>query len=416
MSDRKPNICKHSSGQARVTIAGRVIYLGKWGTGKLPSREAQAEYDRVIAEWRATGQPRGPAEAELTVGELVLKYWRHAEEHYRKDGDPTSEQDRLRSALRDAVELYGTTAAARFGPLALKAVRERMIQAGRCRNTVNKYVQLVKRAFRWATEEELIPPSVYHGLAAVAGLRRGRSQAPETKAKRPVPETLLQAVRAIAPKHIVAMIDLQLLTGMRPGELCILRGCDLDTTGRVWLYRPERHKTEHHDQTREVYIGPRAQDVLKPFLKLDTQAYLFNPAAAELLRQADRRQQRRTPLYPSHARRLEQKRKPRRGRPPGNRYTVPSYRHAIERLCDKAFPLPEHLAGEAPEQRTVIAAWRKQHRWQPNQLRHNAGTNVRKEFGAELAQLILGHRNLKTTEIYAEADRNQAMEVIARIG
>jgi integrase len=96
-------------------------------------------------------------------------------------------------------------------------------------------------------------------------------------------------------------------------------------------------------------------------------------------------------------------------------------------------PLPEHLrprslpngrresqrawlARLTPEEKGEISDWQRQHRWHPHQLRHNAATNLRKEFGVELARIILGHKCAFTTEIYAEADRQQAMEVILRIG
>ena len=41
---------------------------------------------------------------------------------------------------------------------------------------------------------------------------------------------------------------------------------------------------------------------------------------------------------------------------------------------------------------------------------------MRKEFGVELARIILGHATAFTTEIYAETDRQQAMEAIGKIG
>ncbi len=62
------------------------------------------------------------------------------------------------------------------------------------------------------------------------------------------------------------------------------------------------------------------------------------------------------------------------------------------------------------------AEWRQEFCWHPHQLRHNAATNLRKEFGVELARIILGHATAFTTEIYAEADRQQAIEVIAKVG
>jgi hypothetical protein len=42
---------------------------------------------------------------------------------------------------------------------------------------------------------------------------------------------------------------------------------DIDRTGRVWVYKPERHKTEHRGQSREIYLGPKAQAVLTPWLR-----------------------------------------------------------------------------------------------------------------------------------------------------
>jgi integrase len=110
-----------------------------------------------------------------------------------------------------------------------------------------------------------------------------------------------------------------------------------------------------------------------------------------------------------------------------------SYRQAVLRACAQACPLPEHLAPRvkadgkrekhkewkarlSPEERTEIKAWRREHSWHPGQLRHNAATWLRKEFGVELARIILGHATAFTTEIYAEADRQQAMEVVGKVG
>ena len=75
------------------------------------------------------------------------------------------------------------------------------------------------------------------------------------------------------------MIELQLLTGMRPGEVTIMRGCDIDMTGTVWTYRPERHKTQRFGHARVIDFGPRAQEVVKPFLGADVWAYLFGSSA-----------------------------------------------------------------------------------------------------------------------------------------
>ena len=64
--------------------------------------------------------------------------------------------------------------------------------------------------------------------------------------------------------------------GMRPGEVVAMRACDLDTSGKVWTYTPAEHKTEHHGHARTVYLGPRAQLVLRSFLRRELAAFLFS--------------------------------------------------------------------------------------------------------------------------------------------
>jgi integrase len=106
-------------------------------------------------------------------------------------------------------------------------------------------------------------------------------------------------VEAVLPQvspQVGAMIRLQLLTGMRSGEVCIMRSCDIDTTGKLWVYRPAHHKTQHHGHSREVYLGPKAQDVLRSFLKADLAAYVFDPRDAEQHRRQIQHARRKTPL------------------------------------------------------------------------------------------------------------------------
>lgn len=419
---RIPKLCKHkATGQAVVRLNGRDHYLGQFGTAS-----ATSAYERMIAEWLAHGRRLPNASPGPTMNELILAYWRRCQQHYRKsDGSASSELDLVRLAMRPLKELYGRTSADKFGPLALKAVRQRMIDARLSRGVINAHIGRIKRLFKWAVENELVPLSAYHGLQAVAGLQRGRCAARDTAPVKPVPDARICPIHSFVAPQVWAMIELQLLTGMRPGEACVMRSCDLDTSGRVWIYRPESHKTEHHGVERLIFIGPKAQEVLKPWLKLNTKAYLFSPAEAEAARNAERKRKRGTPMTPSQAKR---KPKSNRRRPWRELYDVDSYRRAIQRACDDAFPLPEHLGPHpdesrrtwltrlSPEQKAEIRAWRRDHRWHPHQLRHNAATWIHKEFGVELARIILGHTTAFTTEIYAEADRRQALEVMAKIG
>jgi hypothetical protein len=191
--------CHKQSGQAIVTFNGRDILLGHYG-----SEESRAKYDRLVAEWFQSGRqlssddPKGP-----TVADVIAAFWDYAERYDRHpDGTLTSEVDNLRQALRPLRRLYGDTPAAAFGPKSLKAVREVMIQTGWARTNINRQVNRLRHVFSWATQEELIPPFVYHGLQTVSGLRIGRSDAKETAPVAPVAEA---HVRAVLP-HVSSVV------------------------------------------------------------------------------------------------------------------------------------------------------------------------------------------------------------------
>jgi integrase len=337
---RTPKYTLHkASGQAVVKIDGRLFYLGRFN-----SLESKAEYDRRIAEWLANGrrvlplpeQGRGEDEP-LTVQEVVAAFWLHAEGYYRRpDGSPSHELTLFKYALRPLQRLYGHTPAADFGPKALAVVRDEMVRTGWCRSYVNRMVGRIKAAFKWAAAQELVPASVHHGLSSVSGLKRGRSNAPESEPVKPVPESQIDPVLNHVSPQVRAMVRLQLLTGMRPGEVCTMRGCDLDTTGTPWAYRPASHKTQHHGHDRTVYLGPRAKAEVEPFLKTDLQAFIFSPADAEAARLAKLHEARKTPLNAGNVPGSNRRRRP--SKQPGDRYDVASYRRAITRGCDLAFP------------------------------------------------------------------------------
>lgn len=423
------------SGLAVVTLNGRDVYLGKHG-----SPESQAEYDRLIAEWRQQGpqvvavRVPGPPPAQ-TVAEIIRAFWKHATTYYRKaDGTPTSEATQIKMSLRVLRHAFGDLPVGEFGPVKFKAVRELMIRGYRhpkfgdqqplSRRVINHRMERVRRMFRWAAEHEMAPPSIWQALAAVPGLQAGRSDARETEPVQPVELADVDACRPFLSRQVVGMIDLQLLTGARPGEICVMRGCDIDMSGATWIYRPASHKNTHRNQKRHVLIGPKAQEVLRPFLKADASAYLFSPREVVEEQRAARRVN------------LKRKQKPRKRNPkrrPGERYNVGAYWLAIVNACERAFPLPAELdrrilpdgqretrsewkARLTPAEHAAVKEWRRTHSWHPHQLRHTAATQLRKTHGIEAARIILGHKTAFTTEIYAEVDQAKAAEVIAQIG
>jgi integrase len=358
----------------------------------------------------------------LTVSTLCAEFWRFAKQHYIKHGSPTGTAENYKPALSLLRKYYGDTPAAEFGPRALKGLREMMIEADNSRRYINDNVDRLRRVFRWGASEELIPASVYESLQTVEALPKGRSAARETDPVPSVDDATVEATLPNMPPMIRDMVQLQRFTGARPTEVCIMRPCDIDRSGEVWRYVPESHKTEHHGRGRVIFIGSRGQDILRPYLLRESTVFCFQPKESERKRNARRKAERRTPMTPSQA-----ARKPKRGRQraPQERYTKDSYRRAIHRACDKTFEPPEPLAQQSGEtarqwkarltegQREALKQWESAHRWSPNQLRHSAATDIRKRYGAEGAQVILGHAKLSTTEVYAERDYAKA-EIIAR--
>jgi len=67
----------------------------------------------------------------------------------------------------------------------LAAVRDEM---GWCRNFINRNVARLNHVFKWAVGKELLPGEVWHRLAALAGLQKGRSTARDTARVKPVPD------------------------------------------------------------------------------------------------------------------------------------------------------------------------------------------------------------------------------------
>ena len=157
------------------------IYLVSYGTAA--SREAFSRLNSGVATER---RPTAHRAAQATVTELVVAYTEFATGYYRKDGEPTNEVRMIKTAIKIARELYGRTPAAEFGPLALQAVRDAMIGKDWCRNQINKQVDRVKRMFKWATRQQMIPGGVYEALRCVDGLKRGRTEAREGRKVKPI--------------------------------------------------------------------------------------------------------------------------------------------------------------------------------------------------------------------------------------
>jgi integrase len=238
VSLKKPAYTLHRpTGQARVRIDGKDHYLGPFD-----SDESRARYDDKIADWLAKhDDPTG-----LTIDDLIVLYTAHARQHYRKKGEETSEVNCIAQAVRPLSRLFGGTLCRLFGPKSLRKVRDEMIKKGIVRTSINIHVGRIRRMFKWAVAEEMLPVNVYQSLCTLAGLEADRSDAKESEPVRPVSEAMIDAVQPFVSRYVWGMIQLQLMTGMRPGEVLQIRGIDINMSGRIWEYIPRSHKTAHH--------------------------------------------------------------------------------------------------------------------------------------------------------------------------
>jgi integrase len=233
----------------------RDVLLGKFG-----STASRHEYARVIAEWEAAGRSLLKSVAEvsyLSINELALAYWKHAERYYGFNSE-RGDKGCFKSVLRLLRENYGHTQAAAFGPLSLKACRQKMVEKGWSRNYTNAQVDRIRRMFRWAASEQILSTSIYNELRAVEGLRRGKTEARETARVKPANPEHVEAALPFMPSPIQGLVRFQLLTGCRSAEACLIRSIDLDTSNPTcWVYRPGsdqgangQHKTAHHGHDR----------------------------------------------------------------------------------------------------------------------------------------------------------------------
>lgn len=311
--------------------------------------------------------------------------------------------------VRALASLYGSTLASEFGPNSLKAIRAGLLiqhKNGKrkdvkpnrqlSRPVVNRRIRAVVRIFKWGVSESLVKAELWQSLKAVEGLKFGKCKAPEPDAVKPVDASVVEATRKHLPQVVSDMMRFQLLVGCRPGEVCSLTPEMIDRSGEVWEAHLDRHKTAWRGKKRVIFIGPMAQAIITRYLDRAASSHCFSPPEAMDQRLAKRAQERQTPSnqgnrpgYSGQTRKAKESRK--RHKPlkkVGDRYTTAGYGQAIGYGCRLAFPGSAELKGKQ------LTAWHSEHRWSPNQMRHNAATRIRKAHGLEAASVILGHSEL----------------------
>lgn len=335
----------------------RNFYCGDWGTP-----EAKKKYKSIIAEWEAAGRrwPLPEIVGGITVAELIQRYWRWAQTEYSR-----GECGCIKSAWTVLEEHYGSVLATDFGPVKLAKLRDAMIGKKWGRLYINKSIGRVCAMFRWGAANELLPVAVYQALKTLPGLKAGRTKAKEGNKVKAVSQEHIEAIEPFVSRSVWNLIQVQRLTGARPGEILRLRPADIDRSGKVWHTKLTEHKTAYRGKRRVIYFGPKAQAVLKPLLQIEHDKCIFRPSGLKCNKHV------------------------------GEHYTKDSYRVAIQRAC---------VAAGIPK-------------WHPHQLRHAAATEIEKRYGTVAAQVFLGHSSAGITEaVYVHRDKSVSEKVARGIG
>ncbi len=333
-------------------------------------------------------------------------------------GAATNEVQAFEAVIRLLRRICGGMAVNDLRPRHIHAWLEAAIAQGWVRSNINRQLIRLKRIIRWGVSHELIPPSVHQAVITVEGLRAGRSRAKESKRVRAIAMERVAMIEPHVSRQVWALVQLQLHSGARPGELVGLRPCDLDRHSDPWEAVLEKHKNAHRDQPRILLFNHAAQRVLMPYLMRPQEAPMFQPYEALHDFLADKTAGRVTPAGYGNCSSGKI-----RMCVPGEAFTVNVYRRAIARGCERAYAMPAELKdayGDTPEQRKAKQErrklWHAENVWHPHQLRHTAATRLRRELGVEMARVVLGHATLDATEIYAEADLAKARSVMEAMG
>lgn len=308
----------------------------------------------------------------LSLDVLVGLYLDHARVYYRRvDGTPTRHAVNLELALRP---LRVSAPADAYGLADFRRYRDGLITRGLLRPTINQWCGWVRGMFRWAASEGHVSSLVPAGLAAMEPLRYARSSARERVCQPLLTRESIIAVLAHAGSVVAAMVEVQWVAGMRPGELVRMRWQDVAEVDGLLVYQPDRHKLQHYGRSRIVALPPLCRDLMLG--AAPGRSAISGAICGEGV-----------------CTRTGWVFRTRRGGP----YTVCSYAQAVRRACRRA----------------GVGAW------SPGRLRRSSATYARRVGDAETAQRLLGHATVDMTERYfdlAACDSMQAMQDLLASG
>ena len=398
---RMPKLGLHRpTGQARVIIRGKAYYCGRWGTAEAHAKYADLLRRHVENNGEPVEQAPNVEQAGYLVRDLARDYlaWIDATGRHWKNGAPTSQRHFVEFVLRSFGEYLGSVPVRRLRESLLVQWRDRL-EAKRelTRNGINRKVRSLLAVLRWGRARGHVSREVWADCAAIESLRRGQcGNRPEHGRPRRAPsfEEIERVVTACTSRQVAAMLRLQAITAMRPGEVAAMRWQDIDQRpveageGVIcWTYTVEAPKTAHHGKTVRYYLPPAAIAILREFPGTP-RAYVFSPDASMAERRKALRDARQTPVT-DYTRQLDEA----RARTFASRWGTHAYRHAVERACVEAGV----------------------ERFTPHEARHAALTWIANSLGVTAAMAIANHASAQVTARYVHRDERHALAAIAAV-
>lgn len=246
-----PTLRHHkTSGHAIVVWDGVTYYLGDFGTV-----ESVNKYQGICSNITLFGVPIVDNKTKLSVRKMAEEFLSNLPKNF-----PATSQEPIpiRRSVNQMLAVQGDLDAETYSPAKFHQLRQHWIDRGLGVNTINKYHNYILQMFRWAAMMDYIPASVWHSLTTVAKLKPMRSPAKDPKKVEPVELPDVEALRMHVSPMVWEIIQMQLATGMRAGEVLRM------TNGQIKdnVYRPERHKNLWRGHKREIYLGPIARSII----------------------------------------------------------------------------------------------------------------------------------------------------------
>jgi integrase len=339
---------------------------------------------------------------QTTMADLLNAYDLNAQATFAKTrtGSENPNYRRWSFAAKFIRDRYGDWPVRSFGPDELRTIQGQLRSYRYTRGkdetprqmtrlSVNKTINEVHRMFSWAVGRRMIDVAQERSLRELRPLRRGDEGTQESKIRRPVLREELEAVVNVAHPTLGDMLRLMWLIPIRPNELCSMRPCDLHRDDPdVWLYVPVEHKTMGKDRARAIPLTRSVQSIIEPRMAQceGAEDFIFSPRRAEAERRAKLFDDRQTPLSCGNRPGTNRRDKP--TKQAGDRYRPDSFAQATRKACQRAEVEP----------------------FSPYDLRRTAATRVDAVLGRDAAKHLLGHTDVKTTNVYMLEENRRVID------